>query len=87
MWKRIMRKREVQRNYFQIGLMTGLALGGLAILGLFLRSEIGRNARGRLGQAVQRVRTRLDGEAGSNGSTDVHAPPREEKKSAESEES
>ena len=78
MWNRIRRKREVQRNYFQIGLMTGLALGGLAILGLFLWSETGRNARGRLGQAVQRVRNRLNGEAGSNGSADVQAPPVEE---------
>ena len=79
MWKRIMQKREVQRNYFQVGLITGLAIGGLAILGLFLRSEIGRNTRGRLGQTVQRVRTRLNGGAGSNGSADVQAPPVEEK--------
>ena len=79
MWKRIMRKREVQRNYFRVGLITGLALGGLAILGLFLRSETGRNTRGRLGQTVQRVRTRLNGGAGSNGSADVQAPPVKEK--------
>ena len=79
MWKRIMRKREVQRNYFRVGLITGLAIGGLAILGLFLRSETGRNTRGRLGQTVQRVRTRLNGGAGSNGSADVQAPPVKEK--------
>lgn len=79
MWKRIMQKREVQRNYFRVGLITGLAIGGLAILGLFLRSEIGRNTRGRLGQTVQRVRTRLNGGAGSNGSADAQAPPVEEK--------
>lgn len=79
MWKRIMRKREVQRNYFRVGLITGLAIGGLAILGLFLRSETGRNTCGRLGQTVQRVRTRLNGGAGSNGSADVQAPPVKEK--------
>ena len=55
MWRR----QEVHRDFFWVGLVVGLALGGLAILGLFLGTEAGRNTRSRLGEAVQRVRTAL----------------------------
>ena len=84
MWKRTMRKSEVQRNYFRVGLITGLAIGGLAILGLFLRSKTGRSTR--VEQAVQRVRNRLNGSTKSNGSAKVQPPP-VETKSTDSEKS
>ena len=84
MWKRTMRKPEVQQNYFRVGLITGLAIGGLAILGLFLRSKTGRSTR--VEQAVQRVRNRLNGSTKSNGSAKVQPPP-VETKSTDSEKS
>ena len=86
MWKRTMRKSEVQQNYFRVGLITGLAIGGLAILGLFLRSKTGRSTRTRVEQAVQRVRNRLNGSTKSNGSAKVQPPP-VETKSTDSEKS
>ena len=74
-------RREVhQHNFFFIGLVVGLAIGGIGILGLFLGSELGRNTRVRLGETVQRVRSRI------NGSTEPQAPPVDAKPS-DSEES
>ena len=61
MWRR----QEVHRDFFWIGLVAGVALGGLAILGFLLKTEAGRNTRTRLGEAVQRVRSRFNGSAES----------------------
>ena len=61
MWRR----QEVHRDFFWIGLAVGLALGVLAILGFLLKTEAGQNTRSRLGEAVQRVRSRFNGSAKS----------------------
>lgn len=57
MWRR----QEVHRDFFWVGLVVGLTVGGLAIMGLFLGTEAGRNTRSHLGDAVQRVRSRFNG--------------------------
>ncbi len=74
MWRR----QETNRDFFWIGVVVGLAAIGLAVVGFLLGTEMGRNTRTRLGQTVQRVRSRIDGSAESNGSTESRESPAEE---------
>ena len=74
MWRR----QETNRDFFWIGVVVGLAAIGLAVLGFLLGTEMGRNTRTRLGQTVQRVRSRINGSAESNGSTESQESPAEE---------
>ena len=57
MWRR----QEANRDFFWIGVVVGLATIGLAVVGFLLGTEMGRNTRTRLGQTVQRVRSRING--------------------------
>ncbi len=66
MWRR----QEVHRDFFWIGVVAGFAIVSLAAVGFLLGTEMGRNTRTRLGQAVQRVRSRINGATESNGSTE-----------------
>ena len=66
MWRR----QEVHRDFFWIGVVAGFAIVGLGAVGFLLGTEMGRNTRTRLGQAVQRVRSRINGATESNGSTE-----------------
>ena len=74
MWRR----QETNRDFFWIGVVVGLAAVGLAVVGFLLGTEMGRNTRTRLGQTVQRVRSRINGSAESNGSTKSEESPAEE---------
>ncbi len=74
MWRR----QEVHRDFFWIGVVAGFAIVGLAVVGFLLGTEMGRNTRTRLGQTVQRVRSRINGKSKSNGSTESQESPAEE---------
>ena len=74
MWRR----QEANRDFFWIGVVVGLVAVGLAVVGFLLGTEMGRNTRTRLGQTVQRVRSRINGSAESNGSTESQESPAEE---------
>ncbi len=66
MWRR----QEVHRDFFWIGVVAGFAIVGLGAVGFLLGTEMGRNTRTRLGQAVQNVRSRINGAAKSKSSTE-----------------
>ena len=72
------RKQEVHRDFFWIGVVAGLAVFGLVVVGFLLGTEMGRNTRTRLGKTVQRVRSRINGTAKTDGSAESQASPAED---------
>ena len=54
----------LHRDLLWVGVLVGFVVG--AFLGLLMGSEMGRGTRGRLEQAAQRVRSRLNGASASH---------------------
>ncbi len=57
------RTREIHKDLFWAGFLTGVIVGGT--LGVLLGSEVGKSTRDRLERAAREVRSRLNGAVGS----------------------